>query len=88
MKLLNCPMNGPRNIDEFQCFGPLRAEPDPDATGDAEWARHLFRAENRRAVVVEWWRHVPSNFFFLAERDLVTNHVIRTFESPARTGPA
>ncbi|TIT97900.1 MAG: sarcosine oxidase subunit delta, partial [Mesorhizobium sp.] len=24
MKLLDCPMNGPRNIDEFQSFGPLR----------------------------------------------------------------
>ncbi|TIU77259.1 MAG: sarcosine oxidase subunit delta, partial [Mesorhizobium sp.] len=22
MKLLTCPMNGPRNIDEFQSFGP------------------------------------------------------------------
>ena len=30
-------------------------------------------------VVVEWWRPVPSNFFFLAERNVVTNEVIRTF---------
>jgi len=86
MKLLICPMNGPRNIDEFQSFGPVRAEPDPDRTADADWSRHLFRAENRRGIVVEWWRHVPSNYFFLAERDLVTNEVIRTFDPSERRG--
>jgi sarcosine oxidase subunit delta len=79
MKLLNCPMNGPRNIDEFQSLGPVRAAPDPDASSDDEWARHLFRADNRMGVALEWWRHVPSNFFFLAERNVVTNEVIRTF---------
>ncbi|TIU97781.1 MAG: sarcosine oxidase subunit delta, partial [Mesorhizobium sp.] len=31
MKLLDCPMNGPRNIDEFQSFGPLRQAPDTDS---------------------------------------------------------
>jgi sarcosine oxidase, subunit delta len=80
MKLLNCPMNGPRNIDEFQSFGPVGASVDPNETVDAEWSRHLFRVENRRGVLVEWWRHMPSNYFFLAERDLVTNEIIRTFE--------
>jgi len=84
MKLLTCPMNGPRNIDEFQSFGPVRDTPEPDDTADAEWSRHLFRAENRKGMVVEWWRHVPSNFFFLAERDLVTNEIIRTFEASGR----
>ncbi|RUU16243.1 sarcosine oxidase subunit delta [Mesorhizobium sp. M7A.T.Ca.TU.009.01.3.2] len=81
MKILTCPMNGQRNIDEFQSFGPVRAELDPDRAADADWSRHLFRAENRKGVVVEWWRHVPSNYFFLAERDLVTNEIIRTFDA-------
>ncbi|PBC03518.1 sarcosine oxidase subunit delta [Mesorhizobium sp. WSM3860] len=84
MKLLDCPMNGPRNIDEFQSFGPLRQAPDADAAADAEWARHLFRADNRKGVVVEWWRHVPSNFFFLAQRDVVTNEIIRTYAPGSR----
>lgn len=83
MKLLSCPMNGPRNIDEFQSFGPVRATLDPDATADPDWSRHLFRAENRKGTVVEWWRHVPSNYFFLAERDLVSNEIIRTFAASA-----
>ena len=86
MKILTCPMNGPRNIDEFQSFGPVRTFPDPEATPDSVWARHLFRAENRKGVVIEVWRHVPSNFFFLAERDLVSNEIVRTFELPKPTG--
>jgi sarcosine oxidase, subunit delta len=80
MKVLTCPMNGPRNIDEFQSFGPLRPKADPDGMSDADWAHHLFHAENRPGVVTEWWRHVPSNYFFLAERDIVTNRVLRTFD--------
>ena len=87
MKILTCPMNGPRNIDEFQSLGPVREGPAPDALTDAEWARHLFRADNRRGVVTEWWRHVPSNVFFLAERDIVTNEILRTFK-PGRRGDA
>ena len=86
MKIMTCPMNGPRNIEEFQSFGPVRDELDPEQTADADWSRHLFRAENGRGVVVEWWRHVPSNYFFLAERDLVSNEIIRTFDASQRSG--
>lgn len=81
MKLLTCPLNGSRNIEEFQYLGPLRADPDPDATGDADWARHLFRAENRPGVMIEWWRHTPSNYVFLAERDIVSDTILRTFDA-------
>lgn len=85
MKILTCPMNGPRNIDEFQYLGPLRTSPDPEATSDRDWARHLFRAENRPGLMVEWWRHRPSNYVFLAERHTVTNQVLRTFD-PSELG--
>ena len=34
MKILTCPLNGPRNIDEFQYLGPVRPAPDPEATSD------------------------------------------------------
>lgn len=81
MKILTCPMNGPRNINEFQYFGPLKAEPNPDETSDRDWARHLFRADNSPGVIIEWWRHVPSNYFFLAERHTTTNQVLRTFDA-------
>ncbi|MDG1430453.1 MAG: sarcosine oxidase subunit delta [Paracoccaceae bacterium] len=80
MKILTCPMNGPRNITEFQYLGPFRAMPDPDDASDTDWAQYLFRAENSRGPVVEWWRHTPSNYVFLAERHLGTGDVIRTFD--------
>ena len=51
MKILTCPMNGPRNINEFQNVGPLKVNPDPDATSDQDWVRHLFRADNSRGMV-------------------------------------
>ncbi|MEZ5778608.1 MAG: sarcosine oxidase subunit delta [Paracoccaceae bacterium] len=81
MKLLVCPLNGPRNVDEFQYLGPLRDMPDPNAFTDAEWARYLFRAENRPGTMLEWWRHRPSNYVFVAERHTVTDRVLRTFDS-------
>ena len=87
MKILTCPMNGPRNINEFQSFGPLKADPDPETTSDQDWARHLFRANNTRGVITEWWRHVPSNYFFLAERNATTNEIIRTFDPSELEGP-
>lgn len=86
MKLLACPVNGPRNIDEFQCLGPVRAAVDAAALSDTQWTAQLFRAENRRGVVTEWWRHVPSNVFFLVERDIVSNTVLRSFLPPAGCG--
>ena len=83
MKLLACPLNGPRNIEEFQYLGPVRESPDPDALTDGQWARHLFRAENRPGIMLEWWRHTPSNTVFLAERHTVTNDILRTFDPAA-----
>ena len=83
MKLLACPLNGPRNITEFQYLGPLR--PDPVRDDDAAWTRHLFHVENRPGVMTEWWRHTPSNTVFLAERDVVSDTVVRTFLPGRRT---
>ena len=80
MKLLTCPMNGPRNIAEFQCLGPYRTAPDPDASSDADWARYLFAAPNDRDMTLEWWRHTASNYVFLAERHLGTGDIARTFD--------
>jgi sarcosine oxidase subunit delta len=84
MKILICPMNGPRNIDEFQYLGPLRPMPGPETLTDPAWAAYLFRAENRPGVIIEWWRHTPSNYVFLAERHIVTNEVMRTFDPTER----
>ena len=41
MKILNCPLNGPRNISEFACLGEVKPIPAP-AAGVSEWADFAF----------------------------------------------
>ncbi|MGX1741179.1 sarcosine oxidase subunit delta [Bosea sp. NPDC055353] len=81
MKIMNCPMNGPRNISEFACFGPVHAPLDVDAASDAEWSHYLFHHENKAGVIREWWRHTPSNYFFIAERHTVTDEIVATYSA-------
>jgi sarcosine oxidase subunit delta len=82
MKVLNCPLNGPRNISEFVWGGELRIMPDPAAVSDAEWADYVFLHENEAGIIREWWCHVPTAFWFIAERDTRTDEILRTY--PAR----
>ncbi len=79
MKILTCPLNGPRNIAEFTYGGEYHPDPDPDVADDRSWAEHVFFHDNRAGIVVEWWCHTPSAFWFLAERDTRTDEVLRTF---------
>ncbi|MCX8995928.1 sarcosine oxidase subunit delta [Rhizobiaceae bacterium BDR2-2] len=76
MKILNCPINGPRNINEFQCFGPVKDEAPETAESIVS---RIFHAANPAGPLVEWWRHTPSNTFFLAERNTLTDEIIRTW---------
>ena len=78
MKILRCPLNGPRNVSEFACGGEVKAMPDP-AAGAAEWADHVFIEDNRRGVVREWWLHVATDYWFIAERDTATDEIVRTY---------
>lgn len=79
MKIMTCPLNGPRNISEFSCFGPVHAAFDPAQVSDAEWTHYLFHHENKAGVIREWWRHTPSNYFFIAERNTVTDEIVATY---------
>ena len=79
MKLLRCPLNGERNISEFICGGEVRRSPDPATASDAEWADHLFLQDNTAGLVREWWFHVPSGYWFFAERDTVTDRILDTY---------
>ncbi|MFO7276661.1 MAG: sarcosine oxidase subunit delta [Pseudomonadota bacterium] len=79
MKLLRCPVNGLRPISEFVWGGEVRDMPDPDAVSDAEWAHYVFDRSGVPAVKREWWYHVPSGVWFIAERDTVADRVLRTY---------
>jgi sarcosine oxidase, subunit delta len=79
MKVLNCPLNGPRNITEFVWGGEVKTMPDPAACTDRDWADYVFIENNKAGVVREWWCHAPTSFWFIAERNTVTDEVIRTY---------
>ena len=91
MKILECPLNGPRNISEFACGGEVQDMPPADA-GVREWADYAFIEQNIRGRVREWWIHLPSSYWFIAERDTATNEIVRTFPAdelyPKRAGVA
>lgn len=80
MKIMNCPLNGPRNISEFTYGGELKQMPDPASCSVAEWADYVFNSENALGVVTEWWMHTPSSYWFLVERHTGSDEILRTFD--------
>ncbi len=79
MKILTCPINGPRPIQEFAYGGEVRPMPDPSTATDEQWADYVFNRGGEPAVKLEWWFHVASSTWFIAERDNVTDEILRTF---------
>ncbi|MDR1855113.1 MAG: sarcosine oxidase subunit delta [Azoarcus sp.] len=80
MKIMPCPLNGPRNISEFTYGGEVRAMPDPARASVAEWADHVFNQDNPAGVVREWWMHNASGYWFIAERHTVSDDILRTYD--------
>lgn len=78
MKLMNCPLNGWRNIGEFVFGGEVTEMPAPGAS-TGEWADYVFMENNTAGVVREWWMHAPSTYWFIAERDTVRDVVLKTY---------
>jgi sarcosine oxidase, subunit delta len=78
MKILTCPLNGPRNISEFVWSGEVKRVPDPAAATDAEWTGYLFLEENVAGEIYEWWLHGPTNYWFIARRNTVTDEILET----------
>jgi sarcosine oxidase subunit delta len=81
MKILTCPLNGPRNISEFTYGGEYHPMPDPNTADSRAWAEHVFFHDNAAGIVTEWWCHTASSFWFLAERNTISDEVVRTFEA-------
>ena len=79
MKLIHCPLNGPRNISEFIYGGELHAMPDVRNSTSREWADYVFFHDNYADVVMEWWCHAPTSYWFLAKRNTVTDEIVQTF---------
>ena len=79
---MRCPLNGWRTIDEFVYGGEVRAPPDSETCTDGEWTDHLFLRANSAGIVREWWLHEPSGFWFIAERDTISDVFVRTYAFP------
>ncbi|RQW62181.1 sarcosine oxidase subunit delta [Vibrio viridaestus] len=80
MKIMTCPLNGPRNISEFVYGGEVKDMPDPKTCTDKEWADYVFYSENTVRVVKEWWFHSASGYWFIAERHTASDEIIKTYD--------
>ena len=94
MKIIHCPINGPRPAQEFVFGGEFRLPPEnaDENVSDLEWADYVFNRNGEPGIKKEWWYHIASGVWFLAERDNVTDRIIRTYlydeESKSNQAPA
>ena len=80
MKILHCPLNGPRNISEFVWGGEVLDEPDPKTCSRrANGPTTSSCTTNQPGMVREWWLHAPTAYWFIAERDTRTDEMLRTY---------
>ena len=80
---MHCPLNGPRNISEFTYGGEVRAMPDPANCSVEQWVDYIFLSDNAAGVVREWWLHNATSYWFIAERNTVTDEILRTYPAKA-----
>jgi len=78
MKILVCPLNGPRPVSEFAYGGELRIMPDPDSCTDEQWSAYVFNRSGSPGVKYEWWCHLASGYWFVAQRDTLRDVVVAT----------
>lgn len=78
MKLLRCPLNGERPVSEFAYGGEVRVMPDPGCS-DAQWTDYVFNRSGSPGVKREWWCHIASGYWFIAERDTLRDVVVETY---------
>ena len=79
MKLITCPINGPRPVSEFAYGGEFRDMPDPEGVTDDQWTDYVFNRTSVPRIAKEWWYHLPSGTWFIAERDVAADVVHRTY---------
>lgn len=79
MKLLQCPVNGIRPLSEFSYGGEFRTMPDPESCTDQQWAAYVHYRSGAPGYKKEWWYHMPSGTWFIAERNTITDKVSRTY---------
>ena len=84
MKILVCPLDGPRPVSEFAYGGEVRG-PRSGHLQRRRVERPCVQPLRRAAIKYEWRCHLASGFWFIAERDTLRDAVIATH--PAGNGP-
>lgn len=79
MKLIPCPINGPRPVSEFVFGGEVREMPDPNTATDAQWADYVFNRSGAPGIKKEWWYHAPSGTWLIVERDTLVDDIQRVY---------
>jgi len=79
MKKLRCPINGERPLQEFSYGGEFRPMPQPEESSDTEWADYVFNRSGEPQVKKEWWYHIASGVWFVAERDTLKDEFLTTY---------
>lgn len=46
---------------------------------DAQWADYVFNRNGASGNKREWWCHLPSNTWFIAERDTARDEILCTY---------
>ena len=57
----------------------MRPQPDPAASSDEVWADYVFNRTGEPGISTEWWYHIASGTWFIAERDNMKDEFIRTY---------
>lgn len=53
--------------------------PCPQDSSDDEWADFIWLSNNTAGVVREWWCHAATSYWFIAERNTVTDEILATY---------
>ena len=53
--------------------------PCPQDSSDDEWADFIWLSNNTAGVVREWWCHAATSYWFIAERNTVTDEIQATY---------
>jgi sarcosine oxidase subunit delta len=76
--LVPCPNCGPREVAELRCAGEVTRRPKATPTV-RELNEYIYFRANEAGVQREWWFCRACEDWFLAERNTVTNEVLRTW---------
>lgn len=53
--------------------------PNPNELSDEQWADFIWMSNNTAGVVREWWCHTATSYWFIAERNTVTDEILKSY---------